>query len=131
LTAFNPGVHLIIDRSRPMTTPNPYRYDPAREIEIVYEGQEQGFFCYRLKLRGHDGFQAHLFKTQVYDFLLNEARKPHHFGNKFGTMRGEPTISFKNPGEKDFFVLFTSKVDMALFERQFTVLGATPIRTAA
>ena len=106
---------------------DPYRSNPTREFVIAYEGLADGFHAYRVKLRGRDGFQGHLFKNQICDFLLNEATGRHHFGNHFGTQRGEPEVSFPNKDLKDFFVLFASRLDMALFERTFTVTGLSPI----
>lgn len=106
---------------------NPYRATSLRKIEIVYEGEASGYHCYRVKLRGHAGMDAHNFKNQIQAFLLGASYGTCHFGNRLGTQKDEPTLPFENPDGADFFVAFSGYPDMVLFENRFEVTGYSPV----
>lgn len=110
---------------------NPYaRNNYPGKFEIVYEGpassQAKDFHCFRIRMAGHDGMDAHMFKAEVTEWLLNAAYGENHFGNGFGASKQHPVVGYPNPNGKDCFVLLDNMVDVVRFEDRFTVTGYSP-----
>lgn len=100
---------------------NPYDRNLARgQIKIAYEGLRDSCYCFRVKLLGHAGMDALMFRTSIANWLLNEASGNPRFGNGFDG------IVLNNPADVDFFILFDRLSDIARFEEHFEITGFSP-----
>jgi hypothetical protein len=100
---------------------NPYDRDLRRgQIKIAYEGLRGNGYCFRVKLTGHAGMDALMFRTNITNWLLAEATGTPRFGNGFDG------VVLNNPADKDFFIIFDRLSDIARFEEHFEITGFSP-----
>lgn len=113
-----------------MAAQNPYRKPNPDKFEIVYEGEADGYHCFRIRMVGHKGLDALMFKGEVSDWLKHEADGQNFLGNGFGDSKLHPKVPFENPTQQDIFVLMDDMIDIVRFEDRFPVTGYSPSLTA-
>lgn len=100
-------------RSRPL---------PGR---ITYEGFEKEHFIFRLHLDDCAAFAAYQFESMVSQWLIGNVQG-FVKGNDFSKTPHLPQVDVYNPGKGDVFVLLRNMLDVAEFERTFSVEGVSP-----
>lgn len=111
---------------------NPYiRTTSPSQFDITFEGEQDGFYCFRVALSGHKAMQAHLFANDLMRWSTQVPKGRCLVGNGFGHSKHDPKVTLANPGGKDAFVLFERLIDVALFEMRFPVKGYSPTMMSA
>ncbi len=104
---------------------NPYDINFPGKFEITYTGFSNEFYCFRLGFEDQKGFDSCVFQMEVSQWLFEMTQGEWFMGNEF-PYPDHPAVSIYNPRQNDYFVLFQSLADVAMFEHKFMITGLSP-----